>query len=172
MYPIPGSVDELGFHNGEGGREHIEPRKYVTLDFNATQTLGGAGKKAAIDMLLKTMDELNKPILIIHPVPEVGWDVPKYNFVSYLNDKSVPSSISTSYERFKSRNRFVNDIFDNSQHYQNLIHIKPEHHLCNSFIPGRCAAQWNGTPLYYDDDHLSNAGARLIVRDIVSSLAK
>uniref|UniRef100_UPI0040489370 acyltransferase family protein n=1 Tax=Limnohabitans sp. TaxID=1907725 RepID=UPI0040489370 len=172
MYPIKGSVDELAFNNGEGGREHIEPRKYTTLDLNGIPSLAGAGKKDAIDMLLRTMNELNKPVFVIHPIPEVGWDIPKYNFVSYLNDKSTPVSISTSHERFKNRNSFINDVLNNAQNYQNLIHIKPERHLCDSLMKGRCVAQWNDTPLYYDDDHLSNAGARMIIQDIISNLVK
>ena len=172
MYPVSGSVDELAFYNGEGGREHIEPKKYTTLDLYGIPSLLGAGKKDAIDMLLRTMNELNKPILVIHPIPEVGWDIPKYNFVSYLNDKFIPMSISTSHERFKNRNSFVIDVLNNVPNYQNLIHIKPERHLCDSLIKGRCVAQWNGTPLYYDDDHLSSAGARMIVPEIMSGLAK
>ena len=172
MYPVAGSVDELAFNNGEGGREHIEPRKYTTLDLNGTPSLEGAGKKDAIDMLLRTMNQLNKPVFVIHPIPEVGWDIPKYNFVSYLNDKSTPMSISTSHERFKNRNSFVNDALNNVQNYQNLIHIKPERQLCDSLMKGRCVAQWNGTPLYYDDNHLSNAGARMITQGIISSLKK
>jgi hypothetical protein len=172
MYPVQGSVDELAFNNGEGGREHIEPRKYSTLDLNGTPSLEGAGKKNAIDMLLRTMNELNKPVLVIHPIPEVGWDISKYNFVSYLNDNSTPMSISTSHESFKNRNSFVNNVLNNVQNYQNLIHIKPERLLCDSVIKGRCMAQWNGIPLYYDDDHLSNAGARMVTQDIMSSLVK
>jgi peptidoglycan/LPS O-acetylase OafA/YrhL len=172
MYPVAGSIDELAFNNGEGGREHIEPTKYVTLDHNDIPSLGGAGKRDAIDMLLQTMNQLNKPIYVIHPIPEVGWDIPKYNFVSYLNNKSIPTSISTSHERFKNRNSFVNDVLNNVQNYQNLIHIKPERHLCDSLIKGRCVSQWNRTPLYYDDDHLSNAGARMVSLDVMSSLAK
>jgi peptidoglycan/LPS O-acetylase OafA/YrhL len=172
MYPVAGSVDELAFDNGEGGREHIEPRKYITLDHNDLPSLGGAGKRDAIDMLLQTMNQLNKPIFVVHPIPEVGWDIPKYNFVSYLNDRSIPISISTSYERFKDRNSFVNDVLNNVHNYRNLIHIKPESHLCDSLIKGRCVAQWNSTPLYYDDDHLSNAGARMVSLDIMSRLTK
>ena len=172
MYPVAGSVDELAFNNGEGGREHIEPKKYTTLDLNGIPSMVGAGKKDAIDMLLRTMNELNKPVLVLHPIPEVGWDIPKYNFVSYLNDQFTPMSISTSHEHFKNRNSFVNDVLNNVPNYQNLIHIKPERHLCDSLIKGRCVSQWNGTPLYYDDDHLSNAGARMLTPDIMSSLAK
>lgn len=172
MYPVAGSVDELAFNNSEGGREHIEPRKYSTLDLNGLPSLEGEGKKDAIDMLLRTMNELNKPVLVIHPIPEVGWDIPKYNFVSYLNNKSTPVSISTSHEIFKNRNSFVNDVLNNVQNYQNLIHVKPERLLCDSVMKGRCVAQWNGIPLYYDDDHLSNAGARMVTQDIMSSLVK
>ena len=42
--------------------------------------------------------------------------------------------------------------------------------MCDSFVSGRCVGTLNGEALYYDDDHLSNAGAKLIVKEILKSI--
>jgi hypothetical protein len=34
--------------------------------------------------------------------------------------------------------------------------------FCNTLQEGRCLLQRNGEPLYIDDDHVSQLGARLI----------
>lgn len=38
---------------------------------------------------------------------------------------------------------------------------------CNTYIEGNCAVQVNGESLYRDEFHLSNLGARLVVREIM-----
>lgn len=167
VFPVSGYIDELAYDNGEGGAEYIEPRKYMTLDSAGVASYGEAGKRTAIDHLLQSMNGLDKKIFLVRPVPEVGWDIPKYNFNSYLNDKTFPKVISTSHDRFKVRNRFVNDILDGSRSYKNIVDIKPETLLCDSYVVGRCVAQIDGMPLYYDDDHLSNAGAALVIGEIM-----
>ena len=39
--------------------------------------------------------------------------------------------------------------------------------FCNSFIAGRCVAQFDAVPFYYDDDHLSDEGARYLVDQLL-----
>jgi len=172
IFPVAGSVDELPFDNGEGGVEYIEPRNYMTLDKAGNFTVDADGKKMAIDSLLKSMNSLGKAIFLVHPVPEVGWNVPKVNFVSYLDNGSAPKVISTPYDRFKTRNRFTNDALKASEDYKNIVHVKPESLLCDSFLKGRCVAQVNGVPLYSDQDHLANAGAKLVVDEIMNHIKR
>lgn len=170
LFPIPGGIDELGFNNGEGGKEYIEQRKYITIDESGIASHGGEGKRAAIHALLHSIAELNKKVFIVHPVPEVGWNIPKYNFVAQLSDGRMPTVITTSYDVFKARNAFVNESLSGFEVRQNMVHIKPEVMLCDSYVKDRCVAQVGGTPLYYDSNHLSNAGARMVVKEIMSHL--
>jgi hypothetical protein len=42
--------------------------------------------------------------------------------------------------------------------------------LCDTTQPGRCITYKDGSILYRDDDHLSNAGAKLILEEIVDKM--
>ena len=49
-----------------------------------------------------------------------------------------------------------------------LQRSQPQAWLCNRTLPGRCLVQ-QGQALYYgDDDHLSMAGAALVVDDMLA----
>ena len=52
----------------------------------------------------------------------------------------------------------------------NLDRIYPFKLLCDTYIKGRCASEANGALLYYDDDHLSNEGAMLVVGEVMKLL--
>lgn len=171
LYPINGLIDEQPFDNGEGGKEISGELNYsVTLNRNNDFTYDGSGKENAIRTLLYAFVSLNKPVLLIYPVPEVGWNVPRMNYKRFLHGRAViTSDISTSYERFKVRNQFTIDALDRITD-SNIIRIKPESKLCNTYIKDRCATQFNGVPFYYDEDHLSNAGARLVVDEIMKKM--
>jgi hypothetical protein len=167
LYPIKGHIDELAYNNGEGGIEEDDSRKFISLDREGNVVYDGAGKKKAIVSSIHALDLLNKPIILVYPIPEVGWDIPRLNFKRYMRGIDVVSSnVSTSYERFKIRNEFVNNLLDNLD-TKNIFRVRPENLFCNTFIRDRCVAQINGVPLYFDSNHLSNEGARLIVDEVM-----
>ena len=43
-----------------------------------------------------------------------------------------------------------------------------ENVFCKKILPDRCLVQFNYKPLYYDADHLSNFGAKLLVEEIIN----
>ena len=84
----------------------------------------------------------------------------------------LEDDVTTSYERYRRRNAAALAAFDGLGYAPNLHRIYPADVLCNGeFGQGRCGAVLNGVPLYYDDDHLSNAGARLLAAEIVRAIA-
>ena len=42
--------------------------------------------------------------------------------------------------------------------------------FCNTFKVGACSIIYNTDPLYLDDDHLSDFGARLITDEVIKIL--
>lgn len=167
VYPIEGEVDRFGYDNGEGGVELFDEKRYSTLDGP-----GAAAKAAAIDHLMSSMRSLDKPLVLVYPVPEVGWDVPRVNYKTYLTTGEIPQRISTSHKRFEVRNAFVHRALDAVGDDPRLRRIRPEHLLCSTREAGRCLAQLDGVPLYGDDDHLSNAGARLVSDAIAKAIGR
>jgi hypothetical protein len=51
-----------------------------------------------------------------------------------------------------------------------LVRIRPDRVFCDTWIKDSCVATLDGEVLYYDDDHLSNAGARHLVKLIAAKL--
>jgi len=114
------------------------------------------------DALSETVDRLvaaGKRVWIVGPVPEVGINVPR----ALANGKrfGFDDDIAPTRAEFEARQRVTFDILDRvaAQHGATVV---PVHQvLCSEYI---CrVTSRNGRPLYYDDDHLSFAGGRVIV---------
>ena len=115
--------------------------------------------------------DLGRQVVLIYQVPEVGWHVPKVLAKKmFFNVSDSTTEITTNYKSFLERNKDANALLDSIGNHKNLIRIKPDSIMCDSFVRGRCVATLNGDALYYDDDHLSNEGAKLIVNEIMKSI--
>lgn len=123
---------------------------------------------------IKSILKSGRRVILIYPIPEVGWDVPMRLVKSYLyinnRQKIKPEDASTLFSRFLDRNKDAYDALDAIGEDKNLIRIKPEHIFCNSYIKGRCITHIDAKPLYFDDNHLSNDGADMVVREIMKHL--
>jgi hypothetical protein len=168
--PIPGEVEKFFFDNKEGGVEFKPNISNFAQDEKGGWSVGIEGKTRAVHKLLTGFAAVGKPFVLLYPVPEVGWDIPRYNFTTYTKTGSVQPIISTSYTLFKQRNSFSNRVLD-AFDAPNLIRIKPESYFCNTVVPDRCVAQNEYVPFYYDTNHLSTAGAKPITDDIVKFLS-
>ncbi len=109
---------------------------------------------------------------MIYPVPEIAWDIAKTNYDFFKKNAAVLADISIPYSDFEKRNRLVHQIFSRFEAHNRFVPIRPEHIFCNSFEVNRCVAQHNTVPFYYDDDHLSDVGARHVVSVIMEQMAK
>ena len=170
LFPVDGKIDELGFDNGEGGKEEENYRNYVVLD-SANNLVNGADAKAStIRKFIASFATLGAPVLILYPVPEVGWNIPDINFKNLVSTGAFPAVISTSAFRYEQRNAYVTEVLDSLANKPGVVGIKVSEIFCNNFIAGRCVAQFEGVPLYFDDDHLSTEGARLVIAEILRNL--
>jgi peptidoglycan/LPS O-acetylase OafA/YrhL len=170
LYPVPGEIDTLLFDNGEQGVETGDvPRTNYTLIDGKPSTLA-EGKKQAITTFLDQVLATDKQVFLVYPAPESGWNVPRLNFHHLVVTDKLVGTISTSFDVYKKRNRFVDTVLDGVPDRTNLVRVKPADLLCNTFVPGRCVVQTDGIPLYFDDDHLSNAGARIVIGQIGKAL--
>jgi hypothetical protein len=165
LYPIPQMIDMFVYDNGEGGVEYKDSISSYARSTTGELTIDGEAKRKAIIRFTQALASTNKQIFLVHAVPEVGWDVPRFNFTNYMHSGKVSPNISTSHERFVQRNAFISEALQAAP-ASNVVHIKPEQFFCSTIEKGRCMAQINHQPLYYDSNHLATEGARPLAHAI------
>jgi len=108
----------------------------------------------------------SKKLILIYPIPELGYyPLEPYLYKFYdLNDE-ITYDIGYWKEYSKEVNNTLNGLTD-----KELLKINSEEIFCNSFFLNSCTSSFNGTFYYYDDDHLTRDGARLVVDEILKYL--
>ena len=77
--------------------------------------------------------------------------------------------LSGSYDVFKKRNELIFEILDNIKN-PNIYRVYPHNFFCNTIVKDRCAANNEENIFYFDDDHLSSYGSKLVVEEIMSKI--
>ncbi|MFD2189589.1 acyltransferase family protein [Pistricoccus aurantiacus] len=172
-YPL--QFEAVPFDNQEGGVEmkdavYAVPSGKLGNEIDETSphrvtTVGGLIKKT-----VTTLVNSGVKVVLIYPVPETGWDVPEFLAKEALYGKKRDTPLSTSYQVFRERTRSAYQQLDQVEDHENLLKIKPESLFCNTRLPGRCVAQIDGKPLYYDNNHLSRFGATLLIEHIFQKI--
>lgn len=159
-----------GFDNEEGGVELDHERIDIVADgkrqTNSEELRKVLVKKKIVQSITKYIDT-GKKIILIYPIPEAGWNVPMHTAKNQFFNRTGQPDLSTSYNAYQNRNQETIDLLDSIGEHNNLIRIYPDKVLCNTYIKNRCVAELNGVPLYTDESHLSNVGARIIVKEIM-----
>lgn len=161
-----------GYNNGEGGIEEVED--WVDLADRRDSTWNDSMRRervlAAYEQRIRELAEQFN-VVLVYPVPEAGWDVPSYAFRNaFFNGGNA--TLTTSYAAYKERTKEVNALFDRLVAGLPNVHGARVHEVLCKEETGRCVnADANGV-YYYDDDHLSNAGARLVAPVIVDAIVE
>ena len=100
---------------------------------------------------LAALRTLDKKVVVIASIPEVGWDTP--NIIARSVRLNRPVNIAPTLEEFLARQRQVLPVLASLE--ERVLH--PQNQLCNATI---CRAASGTQPLYIDEDHLSTAGSR------------
>ncbi|WP_164996735.1 acyltransferase family protein [Vibrio anguillarum] len=157
------------FDNGEGGAEigerywaePVEPS--ANLDKEIIKSLEG---------WVGNSDNL----VLVYPIPEVGWNV-KYQTQRALQvtrslvEKQIIMhnlDLSTSYEAYLERSKRAYQILDEVDGATTRIY--PRDIFCAD--SQRCVTHSQSELYYYDDDHLSTHGAKMVVAEIFNKLDK
>lgn len=94
------------------------------------------------------------PVYIVKPIPEMPFSVYKgLNLHQRLFRQA--SDISLPLGEYEKRNRIANNAIDAAAKRCNATVVDPTPYLCPD---GNCMGSRNGVPLYFDDNHLVDAG--------------
>jgi peptidoglycan/LPS O-acetylase OafA/YrhL len=169
---LPLYLSARGFDNREGGHElfddyYLRPEG-VSLPHKQRVEEVKKQLKAAIGELL----DYGHKLVLLYPVPEVGWDVPTYiktrkNITS--TELRLKREISTSYSVFLERVNDTYEVLDAVGNHRNVLRVFPERVFCDTFIAKRCSATHKDSIFYTDSHHLSPTGSKIFVDEIVTA---
>lgn len=114
------------------------------------------------DNLNKTIVELskNRKIYLVLPTPEMKGNVPKIMAKEILLGNN-DIDLSIEYNVYYNRNKLIIDVMNNlEKNNKNVKVLDPIPYLCNE---GKCMSLHNKRPIYYDGDHMSEYGNKLLV---------
>ena len=173
---LPLYLNNSRFDNQEGGVENGDwPYLYHSVgQFNSIQS--------SFRNSIHTISKNNK-IILIYPIPEVGINIKdkilatsqknvflkeNYNFDEFLEPKKV---FTTSYNTYTQRTKSSFDLL-NSIKGKNIYKIYPHKLFCNNQIKNRCMTHDNEHIFYWDDDHTSLQGSKMINDLILKEIKK
>ena len=160
-------VEASGFNNGEGG---LERSSIVVADIRDDWSLTQEHKARVASNYAHTVRALlaaGKKVVLVYPIPEVGWRVPDRLAKQLLFKMDLDEeNLSTNIGAYVERTRRTRSALDAIGEHERLFRVDPKMIFCDAFLKDRCVAQLRGKPLYYDDDHLTIDGARLVSQEI------
>ena len=102
---------------------------------------------------------LGRHVVIVRPVPEVGYDVPSYAFSARMTGRDLNPIIAPKLQEYRDRTKEIDATFAKLEQRRLADFVDPTTYLCDSNI---CRVVADGIALYRDDDHLSTIGSRYI----------
>ncbi len=143
-------------------RHALPPSGELTADAKASFE---AHKKSIVRLL-----DLGKKVILIYPIPAYGVPVSAFMAKNILFHGNKLGMISVNTKTFKERISYFYDGYDEIGFHPNLSRVYTDKIFCDTYEKDRCVAQLNGIPLYFDESHLSNAGALLVVKEIMKHI--
>lgn len=150
---------------------YIEPINIKTKTLEQRQKYIIEGIKSSAKNILKKGNTL----ILIYPVPEMGFNVPKLILKDYstfldkikTKGKNIDVQIlSGSYEVYKNRNKMIFETLDSIKG-PNVYRVYPHKSFCNTVIMNRCVTNNKEHLFYSDEQHLSLEGSKYVVNDIM-----
>lgn len=174
---LPLHIESSRFNNKEGGAEPRGQLPTFILANNKEYTPASMDSvKLAFAGTTKQLVENGVKVVLIYPIPEVGWHVPRkltsmligkqFHELTELGDLPL---LTTSYSVYKERSRRAYEIYDSIPDHENLLRIYPDKLLCSG---ARCKTHSESIIYYRDDNHLSYEGADILLTHILQEADK
>lgn len=147
------------------GVPHEDPSEHMLtpepLSTEAARELYWRSFNAMIDRLIAA----GKKVHVIYPMPELPLHVEKAVFpkVAFADETLLPVERTTTADYYHQRNQYILQKLDSLPYSAQLVAIKPFDIFCHD---GYCPAVRDGKALYFDDDHLSIAGAAMLLEGV------
>lgn len=121
----------------------------------------------SLNTMINRLTAAGKKVYVIYPMPELPLHVEKAVFprIAFASETLLPVERTTTADYYRARNQFILQKLDSLPYSDQLIAIKPFDIFCRD---GYCPAVRDGKALYFDDDHLSIAGAAMLLEGVAT----
>ncbi|MGC4250702.1 MAG: acyltransferase family protein [Sphingobium sp.] len=172
MMRLPVVVERSRFDNGMGGVEPGEPPHISRAAGPYDRAVDNGQVRAAMAAMVRRLLDNDVKVLLIYPVPEMGWNIPRKLLEISRSQPSglweLPGEASVSRQQFHDRTRQTYALLDSLGEEPDLARVYPEEALCRG---QRCLSH-DGTAIFYrDDNHLTRAGAAPLAEAIDRTIA-
>ena len=148
---------EVAFDNREGA---IGPRGALSGRGDAETVRAAASRE--LDAIIREQTALGRKVLLVHSVPEQGWDVPKRMVQLVRTERRHERPVSVDATLALGHLAPAERVLDGVADRPGLYRVRPADLFCDPAL-GRCLAEAEGLPLYYDDDHVNTRGAGAVL---------
>ena len=165
---FPLYLSNYPFDNKEGGVEGNEwEDKYVSV--GKYDTIQESFKNEVLEL------SKNNKIILIYPLPEVGWDPNNKIYNKWVRQKSSKNfnleNITTSYDVYKKRAKSSFELLHSIQG-DNIYRVYPHTLFCDTTIKNRCVIHNDENVFYTDNNHPSIKGSEMINDLIMKEIEK
>ena len=99
---------------------------------------------SALSGYIKSVAEV-RPVVLYYPVPEVGWDIARVNYMHYLRSGEVLQDLMYDKSVYEKRHAFIIDAFKKMLSVtENVRAIRSDRIFCDEIIGSQCVAQIGG----------------------------
>lgn len=107
-------------------------------------------------------------VVLVYPIPEPGWNVIE-ELARRREAEGRPLDLSIPSAAYARRNAAILAAFD-AIDSPRLFRVRPAETFCDTVVPGGCVQSLGDQPLYLDDSHLNNFGARMLAPAIMAAV--
>lgn len=110
-------------------------------------------------------------MVVLDPLPELPIDIRQLIYPKDLLSRNHHLDLfhTTTMEFYFQRHQFILAQLDTLKYDEKLIRVSPLPVFCNDSF---CSAVKHGNALYFDDDHPSLFGARLLAEHLLTELQR
>lgn len=148
----------------------VEPDVPVAVDFVPVAGLPDAPRETAyLARMAATVRALvagGKHVVLIQPVPEIGFDVPQAVGLAMMR-RSDPAALQIPRAAYLERQARIRETLAALARLPGVSLVDPAALVCPD---SACRVVRGGTILYRDDDHLSRAGVRLFMPQLLAAI--
>jgi hypothetical protein len=153
-----------GFKNSYGVREDKDSQHFVegsslSIENQVDEKLG------SMRSFIRELKRQNIQVLIVEPIPEMGWGIPILKLKSILYSASMPVIDRKEFEETTEK-RFISFV-EPLLHDEGVRVIETSDLFCDENV---CFGERDENLLYYDDDHPSHSASQMIAERVITHL--